>query len=307
MYRAKNKITFFAFHQIINRLPEFDIEIHTVWDDPNYTDEWTPKFDDLNCKIISYTKEQLNEYCINNGIPQNYVDKFINFKSIYILLIAHYLRKELKYDYYLIYDDDIIIKEDVDELCLCIKDQIPCLIIETQGIAGDKCLAKDIFQMYPGSMERYREQNPKYYAFNAGFMGIRLEIYDDFLEKKEFLELLNLYNFDGIFDKNGKEILGAQRTVIDTQQQSFFSIMNQLTTKLPYMLPFPSYFIHPNFGEHSVYGEVNSKDGYDGWSINMKSKIVHFIGHSFINGIHYGKPKVFNDLVDKYLKENNLI
>ena len=161
--------------------------------------------------------------------------------------------------------------------------------------------------MYPGSFERFVHQNPKHVSFNAGFMGIRLEIYDDFLEKEDFIELLDLFNFNGILDENGKEILGAKRTIIDTQQQSFFSVMNQLTTMEPQMIPPSNYFIQPNFGKHPEYGKIDPEDGYEGWSINMKSKIMHFIGHSFINGKYYGKPKVFNDLVDKYLKENNLI
>jgi len=308
MYRAKNKTTFFAFHQIINRLSNFDVEIHAVWDDPEYTDEWTNKFNTLNCKIISYTKEQLNEYCLNNGINQTYIDKFVNFKAIYILLITHYLRKELKYDYYLIYDDDIIIKEDINELNYCIKEKLPCFLGETNNKAGDKSLMETLFSMYPESFNRYAYQNPKYTAFNAGFMGIRLEIYDDFLENDDFKELLDLFNFNGIFDKEGKEILSAKRTVIDTQQQSFFSFMNQVnTTKQPYQLPYPKYFIHPNFGTHPIYGDPDPNDGVDGWSINMKSEIIHFIGHSFINGKYYGKPNVFNNLVDEYLKENKLI
>tara|TARA_R110001583_G_scaffold64211_1_gene186809 strand:- start:208 stop:1158 length:951 start_codon:yes stop_codon:yes gene_type:complete len=308
MYRAKNKTTFFAFHQIINRLSDFDIEIHAVWDDPEYTDEWTNKFDTLNCKIVSYTKEQLNEYCLNRGINQTYIDKFPNFKAIYILLIAYYLRRELKYDYYLIYDDDIIIKEDVDELRYCLREQIPCFLVESNNNTGDKSLITDLMKIYPGAYDRFIQQNPQKNGYNAGFMGIRLEIYDDFLENDEFEELLDLFDFNGVIDKEGNEILRAQRTKIDTQQQSFFSFMNQVNTiKPPLMLPYPDYFICPNFGTHPRYGKINPNDGFDGWGINMKSKIIHFIGHSFINGIYYGKPKAFNDLVDEYLKENNLI
>jgi hypothetical protein len=38
----------------------------------------------------------------------------------------------------------------------------------------------------------------------------------------------------------------------------------------------------------------------------MKSKVIHFIGHTKLNGIYYGKPKEFNDLVDKYFQNNNI-
>ena len=33
MYRAKNKAAFFAIHQALDKLPEFDIEFHILWDD----------------------------------------------------------------------------------------------------------------------------------------------------------------------------------------------------------------------------------------------------------------------------------
>ena len=309
LYRAKNKVSYFAFHQLINRLPEFDIEFHALWDDPEYKDEWSDKFDTLDCKIVSYTKEQLNEYCLNLGIEQDYIDnKFSKFKAIYILLLAHYLRKIHKFDYYLIYDDDIIIKDDIKEFKYAIKEKLPCLLIEPQNVSCDKVLFKTISNMYPGSIERYKHFNPHSIGFNAGFMGIRLELYDDFLEPKSFKQLLNFFNYRGIYDDSGKEITGPERTFLDTQQQSFFSIMNQIAvTKKPHILPYPKYFCCSNFGEHPTYGTINTENEYEGWDVAMKSQIVHFIGHTVFNGKYYGKPKIYNQLVDEYLKENKLI
>ena len=306
LYRAKNKTSYFAFHQLIKRLPEFDIEFHALWDDPEYKDEWSDKFNDLDCKIVSYTKEQLDQYCLNFGITQEFIDnKFLNFKSVYILLLSHYLRKVLKFDYYLIYDDDIIIKENIDELKFSLEHKLPCLLAEPMNGGCDKVLANDLIKLYPDSLERYNKYNPQHIGYNAGFMGIRLEIYDDFLEPESFKQLLNLFNYNGIFDKDGKEITGGERTAIDTQQQSFFSIMNQIAvTKVPYMLPYPKYYCCPNWGVHPTYGKMDTKNEYNGWDIAMKSEICHFIGHTVFNGKFYGKADYFHQLVDKYLEKN---
>ena len=82
MYRAKNKLAFFAIYQAINKLPEFDIEFHILWDDINYRDEWTDKIDNLDCKIVPYTKKMLDQYCLDYGISQEQISKFSNFSSI---------------------------------------------------------------------------------------------------------------------------------------------------------------------------------------------------------------------------------
>ena len=240
------------------------------------------------------------------GVEQDFIDnKFINFKAIYILLLAHYLRKSLGFGYYLIYDDDIILKEDIDELKYALKEQRPCLLVEPMNQWCDKSLCDSLFDLYPGGIERYKALNKQFLGFNAGFQGIRLEIYDDFLDPKGFKELLNLFNYNGIYDENGKEKTGKERTAIDTQQQSFFSIMNQIaTTKAPYMLPYPDYYCCPNWGTHPHHGEIDTANEYEGWDVAMKSKIVHFIGHTVLEGRHYGKPKYYHKLVDEYLTIN---
>jgi hypothetical protein len=308
MYRAKNKSSFFAIHQALTRLSEFDIEFHILWDDLEYKDEWTDKIDKLNCKLISYTKSKLDQYCLDYGVPQNFINKFVNFKAIYFILHAHYLKKNNVCNYYLIYDDDIIFGEDISEFKNCLLKEIPCLIYEPLNSNCDKVLANTLFNMYENSFEYYKQHNPNLYGFNAGIQGISLDMYEDFLDSDYFLFLLNLFNYNGIYDENGKEITGGERTMIDTQQQSFFGIMNIIRSKkFPHILNPIEYFVCPNWGHHPIYGYIDHENEYGGWNINMKSKIIHFIGHTVLEGVYYGKPKMYHELVNKYLKNNNLI
>lgn len=308
MYRAKNKTAFFAIHQALTRLSEFDINFHIIWDDTEYHDEWTDKINNLDCNLTSYTKEQLDQYCLDEGISQDVIDKFPNFKAIYFIIHGHYLRKNNITDYYLIYDDDIVLTKEIGELKKCLRDKVPCLISEPMNPFCDKSLAKILFNMYNGGLEYYRMVNPEMMGFNAGFQGLSLEMYDDFIGTEMFTVLLELFNYKGIYDSEGKEITGFERTIIDTQQQSFFSTMNILrSSKTPHILSPHLYYVVPNWGRHPVFGELNPENQYGGWDVNMRSKVIHFIGHTIFEGKFYGKPEVFNKMVDEYLKEHNLI
>lgn len=309
MYRAKNKVAFFAIHQALNKFKDLDLEFHILWDDPEYKDEWTEKFNDLEKYIVSYSKEQLNDYCREWGVNEETILGFNNFKSIYFIIHSHYLKSKNICNYYLIYDDDIVLQDNLSELTTCLKQEIPVLIQEPMNPSCDKSMALKIFDIYGGkdAYDYYKSLNPKLLGFNAGFQGISLDIYEDFLSNENFQYLLNMFNYSGIYDKNGNEILGPERSNIDTQQQSFFSIMNIIKSKKkPHFLS-DDYFVCPNWGIHPKYGDINTSNEYQGWDINMKSKVIHFIGHTVLDGVHYGKPKIFHNLVDKYLKKHNLL
>lgn len=310
MYRAKNKIAFFAIHQALTRLSEFNIEFHIIWDDIEYEDEWSKKINDLGCNIISYSKNTLDEYCREMGIKEDTIQSFTKFKSIYFIIHGHYLKNKGISNYYLIYDDDIILTNDINEFKECLKNEIPCLIAEPMNSGCDKVMIKKLFNLYGGqeAYNYYFNINPNMLGFNAGIQGVSLDMYEDFLDSENFQYLLDLFDYTGIFDKDGKEITGPERSAIDTQQQSFFGIMNIIRSKKqPIILDPSKYFICPNWGVHPIYGEINSQNEYNGWDINMKSKIVHFIGHTVFEGKYYGKPEMYHKLVDQYLKEYNLI
>jgi hypothetical protein len=308
MYRAKNKSSFFAIHQAITKFSEFDIEFHILWDDLDYRDEWSNKIDNLDCNIVSYTKEQLNQYCLEYGVAQEFIDKFVNFKAIYFILHGHYMKKNNIANYYLIYDDDIVFAEDITEFKECLLEEVPCLIHEPLNANCDKVLINTLVSLYEGADRYYMTHNPNLYGFNAGIQGISLDMYEDFLEHDYFMFMLNLFNYSGIYDENGKEITGFQRTMIDTQQQSFFGVMNIIRSKKPPHILNPSeYFVCPNWGHHPTYGYIDHENEFQGWDINMKSKVIHFIGHTVLEGVYYGKPKMYHKLVDEYLKKHNVI
>jgi len=308
IYRAKNKSAFFAMHQAVTVLHDFDIEFHILWDDINYRDEWTDKIDSFGFNLVSYTKKQLDEYCLNYGISQDIVDKFPNFWAIYCIIHAHYLKSNNICNYYLIYDDDIILREDLKDFKYCLENEIPCLLYEPLNSNCDKSMANLLFSMYENSLDYYQSINPRLYGFNAGIQGISLDMYEDFLEPEYFNLLLNLFNYKSIKDSEGKEITGPERFLIETQEQSFISIMNIIRSKkIPIILKEEKYFVCPNWGNHPIYGEIDPINEFDGWDVSMKSNIVHFIGHTFLNGIYYGKPKMYHKLVDEYLKKQNII
>lgn len=308
MYRAKNKSAFFAIHQALTKLSEFDLEFHIIWDDEGYRDEWSDKIESLDAKIVDYSKEQLDGYCIEYGVPQAVIDKFVNFKAIYFILHGHYLKKNNVADYYLIYDDDIILTDELFEFKYCLLNEYPCLLHEPLNSNCDKSLANQLFQIYNGGWEYYQKVNPQLLGFNAGIQGIRLDMYEDFLDPEAFLFMLSLFNYKGIYDENGKELVGAERSMIDTQQQSFFGIMNIIRSKKqPHIMTPDQYFVCPNWGHHYLFGEINPESELEGWDVNLKSKIVHFIGHTVLEGVTYGKPQTYHNLVNQYLTEHNLI
>ena len=63
----------------------------------------------------------------------------------------------------------------------------------------------------------------------------------------------------------------------------------------------------PNWGTHPKYGQLTQDDEEEGWGYSLQYKLTHFIGHTVMRGVRYGKPKSFLKRVDEYLKENNFL
>ena len=317
MFRAKNKQAFFAIHQIYNKIKNYDssidVEFHILWDSKNELSlkddiKWKDLIESSNFNIVSYNLDFFIEYCVNlyDLNKQDIIKNSKNFKPIFLLLLPHYLRRVKMYDYYLIYDDDIIINYDFVDVIKLMLEKTSVLITEPFNSNCDKVLIKNILEMYGGSeaLTLYKKRNPDIHGFNAGFQGVDLSIFDDFLSKDRFELMINMFNYDGIIDSNGNEIWDNRRFVNDTQQQSFLSNMNIIKSKKdPHILDPLTCYVAPNFGSHPILGTLNSEDELNGWGCCMKSKISHFIGHTRGKG----KPIQFLEKMDEYLKINNFL
>lgn len=311
MMRAKNKQSFFALHQIQSKIKalylDVKVDFHILWDDTNEDNQkeeqkWSELIDSEIENITSYSKKFFNNY-VENIYGLDYVEKFNKYKAIYFVVMAHYLRRVLCKDYYMIYDDDVLINDDFKHITDLMLDKTPVMISEPMNANCDKVLINKLLQTFGnGFGEIYTQRNPDLKGFNAGFQGIDLSIYDNFLSTDRFQMILDLFEYKTVFDENGKEIWGPDRFVIDTQQQSFFGLMNTvLSKKDPHILNDNEYYVVPNWGTHPILGEIDHEDENNGWTLGLKSKITHFIGHTQGKG----KPQEFLDRVDKYLIENN--
>lgn len=314
LMRAKNKQSFFALHQIQSKIkscyPNAQIEFHILWDDTNELNlqnetKWAELIDSEIDNVYSYDKEFFNNY-VKECYDIDYVENFKKWKAIYFILMAHYLRRVKMEKYYLIYDDDVLINDDFKFITDLLLEQIPFGITEPMNANCDKVLFNKLNALYgPDFYELYRLKNPNMQGFNAGFQGIDLSIYDNFLSADRFKILLDLFEYKTVFDENGEEIWDQRRFLIDTQQQSFFGLMNVVISKKQiHILDPEKYFVVPNFGQHPVHGELHPDDVPDGgWRWGLESKITHFIGHT--RGL--GKPKQFLDRVDEYLTFNKFL
>ena len=91
--------------------------------------------------------------------------------------------------------------------------------------------------------------------------------------------LLDLFDFSGIYNEDGSEKTGWERTTIDTQEQSFHSLMNALSPDYELLNP-EDYYVFPYWVDMDYL---------------MKSKVIHFIGHE--------KPQAMIQTIEKKLAE----
>ena len=311
MMRIKNKQSFFALHQIQSKIkalyPDVKIEFHILWDgldeySSNDNKKWADLIDSEIENLHSYDKEFFEDYT-KNLYDLDYTEKFRTWKNIYFVLMAHYMRRVLCKDYYLIYDDDILINDDFKHITDLMLSKTPVLISEPMNINCDKVLVSRLVDLFGQNfLDLYRQRNPAAKGCNAGFQGIDLSMYDEFLSKDRFKLILDLFEYKSVFNEKNEEIWGEERFTIDTQQQSFFSLMNiVLSKKSPHILNESEYFVVPNWGTHPTFGDIDNEDENNGWTLALSSNITHFIGHTQGKG----KPKQFLERVDKYLTDNN--
>ena len=113
-----------------------------------------------------------------------------------------------------------------------------------------------------------RKNNPNLLGINAGFQGVNLRLFDEFLSTSGFDSMMSIFDFTGIYNEDGTEKWGWERTVFDTQEQSFYGIMNQVVSNEFTILDPTMYFFFPCWDDMEGYVEQA-----------MKSKVLHFTGH----------------------------
>jgi hypothetical protein len=281
LWHKKSKSEYFTMLQLQHHFPKIDFEFHIILDQREYEDEWSNKIDNLPFKCTWYSKEDMHKYLIeNNFCNSSLIESIPNFVHFYHILINHYIRKKYKYDYCLMIEYDVLFNtNDLSQIKKCLKEKIPFGILEPHNPGCDKALYKKLQNTFNQDMVKYKDK-----GINAGFKGLNLKIFDYFLESSNFHHLINMFDFSGVYQLNGEEKTGWERTLIDTQEQSFHSLMNSLSDNHE-ILPPEEYYVFPYW--------VNME-------YLLKSKVIHFIGHK--------KPEKMYELIDNLISEyeNNL-
>ena len=280
LWHKKGKLEYHTMMQLIKYFPNLNFEYHIVLDQFDYKDEWSEKIDSLPVKCFWYSKEDMHNYLKNSGYGnEELISKIPNFVHFYHILINHYVRRVYSYNYSLMIEYDVIFNnEDLEQLETFLTNQIPFGIVEPANPGCDKALAKQLSDLF----EQNVVQLPNV-GINAGFKGLNLKIFDEFLNPTTFNMLLNIFDFSGIYNEDGSEKTGWTRTTIDTQEQSFHSLMNALSPNYELLDP-QKYYVFPYWVDLDYL---------------LKSKVIHFIGHE--------KPQIMMDIIDSKIKEWEVI
>jgi hypothetical protein len=275
LWHKKGKLEYYTMLQLLEYFPNLEFEYHVVLDQFDFKDEWSKKIDELPVKCTWYSKEDMHNYLKNNNYgTKDLISNIPNFVHFYHILINHYLRRVYSYDYVLTIEYDVIFNDtNLEQLERFLANRIPFGIIEPANQGCDKALAQQLSNLFGQNVVKYPQ-----IGINAGFKGLNLQVFDEFLNPSTFNMLLDIFDFSGIYNEDGSEKTGWERTTIDTQEQSFHSLMNALSSNYELLDP-KDYYVFPYWVDMEYL---------------MKSKIIHFIGHE--------KPKEMMDIINKNLK-----
>jgi hypothetical protein len=278
LWHKKGKLEYYTMFQLHKYFPEIEFEFHVILDQPDFEDEWSKKIDSLPYRCYWYTKDDMKNYLKNSGYgTEKLISDIPNFIHFYHILINHYIRRVFSYDYVLNIEYDVLFNsDDLTQLKGFFKTKTPFSIIEPANPGCDKALAQSLSELFQQDVVKYPN-----IGINAGFQGIDLKIFDEFLNPTTFNLLLNCFDFSGIYNGDGTEKTGWTRTILDTQEQSFHSLMNAISPNHQLLNP-EEYYVFPYWVDIEYL---------------KKSKIIHFIGHE--------KPKEMFEMINKNLE--NLI
>lgn len=280
LWHKKGRLEYFCIKQLLEHFPDMEFDWHIVLHSPDYADEWSEKIDKLPINITWYSAEDMLAYIKEcDYVHDEVVDKLPNFVHFYHIIIFHYLRRVLRYEYALAYEYDIIFNSsELSELRECIENRVPFGIIEPANPGCDKALYQQLCNLFQSNiLEGNAYANV---GVNAGFQGMNLKLFDNFLNANTFQELVACFNFSGIYDEEGNEKQGWERTVIDTQEQSFHSLLNRVCSPNYKVLSPEEYYFYPSYLSMEVL---------------LKSKILHYFGHT--------KPEEMLNTVELKLKQ----
>jgi len=294
---------FFALHQLSKEFWDFELEIHLLIEDLKHDDDWTTEIKNfvqlgehreyfpLSCKI--YSLSDIHTWVKRNyEIGQETIKKFTVWKHIYQILFYFYLWKEKGKDYIFAYDDDIIFNPKFDELFevdACLAERRPFFIAEKEFPASDKVMLTPIsFFLNKDITPEYMINNQMGYGVNAGFMGISLDnCFNGFFESEaQFLRMLSLFRYEmGERGPDKKLRSFGERYMINTQEQSFFSVMQHISS------PKPGFIQHLTPDQDYIVDVPMSE-------MIRRSKVIHFTG---------GRKefKTFGNLITDYLKKHH--
>lgn len=273
LWHKRGKNEYFCARQLVEAFPDIKFEFHILLHQYNYNDNWTELFDDIpNAEFHWYSIENIKQYFSSEGfiLPDN-VDNFIHF---YHILIGLFLYKTTSHRYMLSYEYDVLFntKMDNSELLECIHNKIPFGVCEPYNSHCDKALFEVLCNLYQTSLVPYlKNNNPQLVGFNAGFQGINLNLFKDLATPQGFSTFLKIFDFKGIYDQDGKERMGMERTYFDTQEQSFYGLMNQIHSSNFKTLPHDKYYVMPWW--------LDKTEPHRSIPVMEKSFVMHFIGH----------------------------
>ena len=275
LWHRKGKLEYFCIQQMIQTFPNIEFDWHIVLHSIDYKDEWSEKIDALPIKVTWYSTEDMINYGKECGyINDSFENKIPNFVHFYHIIIFHYLRRVLRFDYALSYEYDIIFNSnELQELENCIKNKIPFGICEPANSYCDKALLNQLNNLF--QIDLSNVTNNFELGINAGFQGMNLKIFDNFMNPSTFSDFLDCFDFSGIYNEDGLEKTGYTRTIIDTQEQSFHSLLNRMFSENFVVLDPKTYYFYPS---------------YLNFDIQQRSKVLHYFGHV--------KPKEMIDFIE---------